>query len=98
MLQILWTALLTVAVLGGLACGPWLLAAARARRKDDPDLARQLVRRSSWSAIVLGALAVVFPLGRVVQGDPYDASSYGLTVAGLLLVAAGVTLRRRSAA
>ena len=95
MLQIVWTALLTVVVLGGLACGPWLVAALLARRSDDRDLMHRLVRRASWTAVVLGALAVVFPVGRVVQGDVDEASSYGLTVAGLLLLALGVALRRR---
>lgn len=94
MLQILGVALLVVAVLGGISCGPWLIAALAARRRDQPDLVIVFSRRASTTALVLGVLAVLFPLGRAVTGVPWNPGGVGLVVAGLLLVAAGLGLRR----
>lgn len=94
MLQILGVALLVVAVLGGISCGPWLIAALVARGRDQPDLVIVFSRRASTTALVLGVLAVLFPLGRAVTGVPWNSGGVGLVVAGLLLVAAGLGLRR----
>ena len=94
MLQILGVALLVVAVLGGISCGPWLIAALLAHRRDQPDLVIVFSRRASTTALVLGALAVLFPLGRAVAGEPWTTAGVALVVAGLLLVAAGLGLRR----
>lgn len=94
MLQILGVALLVVAVLGGISCGPWLIAALLAHRRDQPDLVIVFSRRASTTALVLGVLAVLFMLGRALTGAPWNAGGIGLVVAGLLLVAAGLGLRR----
>ncbi len=94
MLQIAGTALLVVAVLGGLACGPWLVAALVAGRRDQRDLVVVFSRRASATALLLGVLAVLFPVARAVAGEPWNDGGVGLVVAGLLLVALGFALRR----
>ncbi|MFD1720557.1 hypothetical protein [Amnibacterium endophyticum] len=94
MLEVVGVALLVVAVLGGLAVGPWLVAALVARRRRQPDLVVVFGRRASTSALVLGVLAVLFSIGRLLGGVPLTAGLVGLGAAGLLLVAAGVALRR----
>jgi hypothetical protein len=92
--QIALGALLIAGVLGGISAGAYLLLAliARGARPDRPEVAALLVRRAARAPVVLGVLAIVFPIASAFGAHAWTFGSWSLVTGGLLLIAGGRTI------